>query len=136
MYLSKASSSRTALEHLFLVNLSVCLPSSLFLFCVRSCRLVVSALVLVDPLSTLCLVSYHNHFCFPYHLILDDNPNLAAATLATADVIAQNKDRKTPLHLTSEQGQVDIAHMLIEHGADLTAQTYGGETPLHLASRH
>ncbi len=100
----------------------------------RSRRPVVSALVFVDPPSTLCLVSYHNHFCFPYH-ILDDDPNLAAATLATADVIAQNKDRKTPLHLASEQGQVDIAHMLIEHGADLTAQTYGEETPLHLASR-
>jgi ankyrin repeat protein len=97
---------------------------------VRSRRLVVSALVLVDPLSTLCVVSYHNHFCFPYHLILDNNLNLAAATLATVDVIAQNKDRKTPLDLASEQGLVDIAHMPIEHGTDLTAQMYGRDTPL------
>ncbi|KAN0123104.1 Ankyrin repeat-containing domain protein [Russula decolorans] len=31
-------------------------------------------------------------------------------------------------------GQVDIARMLIERGADVTAQNNDGETPLHLAS--
>ncbi len=51
-------------------------------------------------------------------------------------LLLHHKDGKTPLDLASEEGQVDVAHMLIEHGVDLTAQTYGGETPLHLASRH
>ncbi len=49
-------------------------------------------------------------------------------------MIAQNKDGKTPLHLASEQGQVDLARMLIECGADPMAKTYDEKTPLHLAS--
>ena len=38
---------------------------------------------------------------------------------------------ETPLHLTS---QVDVARLLIEHGADATAQGNFGMTPLHRAS--
>jgi ankyrin repeat protein len=37
-------------------------------------------------------------------------------------------------HLASERGQVDVARMLIERGADVTAQNDDGRTPLHLAS--
>jgi len=38
---------------------------------------------------------------------------------------------ETPLHLTS---RVDVARLLIEHGADATAQNKDGTTPLHRAS--
>jgi ankyrin repeat protein len=38
---------------------------------------------------------------------------------------------ETPLHVTS---RVDVARLLIEHGADATAQSKDGTTPLHLAS--
>jgi ankyrin repeat protein len=48
-----------------------------------------------------------------------------------ADVTAQTKDGKTPLHGVSSPG---IARILIEHGADVTARTKDGETPLHRAS--
>jgi ankyrin repeat protein len=44
-------------------------------------------------------------------------------------------DNVTPLDLASKYGQAKAAHMLIEHGADVTAQNEDGVTPLHLASR-
>jgi ankyrin repeat protein len=44
-------------------------------------------------------------------------------------------DNATPLHLASQEGQVDVAHMLIERGGDVTARNRYWETPLHLASQ-
>ena len=44
-------------------------------------------------------------------------------------------DNVTPLHLASEKGQVEVARMLIERGADEAAQNEYGDIPLHLASR-
>jgi len=41
---------------------------------------------------------------------------------------------ETPLHLTSRVGHIDVARLLIEHGADVAAQSEHGTTPLHLAS--
>ena len=41
---------------------------------------------------------------------------------------------ETPLHLTSRVGYVDLARLLIEHGADAAAQSKDGTTPLHRAS--
>jgi hypothetical protein len=55
-----------------------------------------------------------------------------------ADVMAQNKDGETPLHLALQRGQLEVACMLIDRvfqGADLTARNKDGETPLHLASQ-
>jgi ankyrin repeat protein len=49
--------------------------------------------------------------------------------------VDENKNRETPLHLASRQGKVEVAHMLIERGADVEAQNKDGETPLHLASQ-
>ena len=40
----------------------------------------------------------------------------------------------TPLHWASESGQVGMARLLIEHGADAAAQSKDGMTPLHRAS--
>ena len=40
----------------------------------------------------------------------------------------------TPLHLASLYGHVEVARMLVEHGADVAAQTEHGVTPLHAAS--
>ena len=75
MYLSKASSLRTALEHLLDINLSVCLPSPLLLSCVHFSSLVDSALALVDPLSTLCLIFLITSFLFPSILSWTTNPS-------------------------------------------------------------
>ena len=52
-----------------------------------------------------------------------------------ADVMIQNKDRDTPLHLASQRDDVEVIHVLLEYGVDMTAQNKDGETPLHLASR-
>ena len=41
---------------------------------------------------------------------------------------------ETPLHLTSQVGHVDLARLLIEHGANVAAQSEDGTTPLHVAS--
>jgi ankyrin repeat protein len=52
-----------------------------------------------------------------------------------ADVMAQNKDGETPLHLASREDKGEVIHMLLEHGAHVMAQNKDGDTPLHLASR-
>src|SRR6267142_1184259 len=41
----------------------------------------------------------------------------------------------TPLHLASQQGHVEVAHFLVENGADATARDKSGQTPLHEASK-
>ena len=51
------------------------------------------------------------------------------------DVNSQSfDDASTPLHLTSRQGHVDVARMLVERGADASVQDEDGRTPLHHAS--
>jgi ankyrin repeat protein len=52
-----------------------------------------------------------------------------------ADVTTlRRSDGETPLHLALRMGEVEVARMLIERGADVTAQNDKGETPLHRAS--
>jgi len=40
----------------------------------------------------------------------------------------------TPLDLASQEGHLETARLLVQHGADARAQTESGETPLHWAS--
>jgi ankyrin repeat protein len=49
-----------------------------------------------------------------------------------AGVSAQDKYGKTPLHLPSQVGHVEVVHMLITHDADVSAQENYGKTPLYL----
>jgi ankyrin repeat protein len=52
------------------------------------------------------------------------------------NVNSQNfTDSATPLHLASERGNLKVACMLIERGADVSALDKYGHTPLHLASK-
>jgi ankyrin repeat protein len=44
-------------------------------------------------------------------------------------------DEWSPLHLASSYGHVEVAHILIKQGADLTARATDGFTPLHVASK-
>jgi len=44
-------------------------------------------------------------------------------------------DESTPLHLASRMGYVEIARLLIEHGADVATQHHHGWTALHWAAR-
>ena len=58
------------------------------------------------------------------------------ATDHPQDVRARDAyDKSTPLHLASIRGSVEVARVLIEHGADPTAQNEDGLTPLHEASK-
>src|SRR5258708_22890506 len=43
-------------------------------------------------------------------------------------------DGETPLHVASNQGDVELVQVLLEHGADIEAQDDYGSTPIHLAS--
>jgi ankyrin repeat protein len=43
-------------------------------------------------------------------------------------VTAQNEDGLTPLHLASQEGQVEVAGVLIERGADVMTLNVGSTT--------
>jgi ankyrin repeat protein len=45
-------------------------------------------------------------------------------------------DDSTPLHLALQQGHVEVARVLVNHGAKVSAKDQDGWTPLHLASKH
>jgi ankyrin repeat protein len=47
---------------------------------------------------------------------------------------AQDKDGWSPLHRASDEGDVELARVLLERGVDATAQDNDGWTPLHRAS--
>ena len=51
-------------------------------------------------------------------------------TLRGADVNASNKHQVTALHAAVEMHSVEVAKLLIEHGADLEARSWEGYTPL------
>jgi ankyrin repeat protein len=42
-----------------------------------------------------------------------------------------DEDERTPLHLSCYYGQVDVAEMLLDHGAQANASDIRGRTPLH-----
>jgi len=45
-------------------------------------------------------------------------------------------DTSTPLHVASKQGHVEVARVLLDHGACMTAPDMYQRTPLHCASNH
>ena len=51
------------------------------------------------------------------------------------DPNVQQKDRETPLHFACFRGKLDIARLLLDHGAQVNAKNYRWEIPLHLVSR-
>jgi len=46
----------------------------------------------------------------------------------------RDKNGNTPLHLAAEHGFLDVARLLLEHGADVNAIGKSGWTPLHVAA--
>ena len=66
----------------------------------------------------------------PFHLALQMGQVDARMLFERGvDLTAQNNDGRTPLHLTSYCGQVDITCMLVGSGADLITQNRVRETP-------
>jgi ankyrin repeat protein len=45
-------------------------------------------------------------------------------------------DSITPLHFAAQNGQHDIARLLIERGAEATSRNRAGDTPSDLAAKH
>ena len=48
---------------------------------------------------------------------------------------AQRKDGLTSLHRAAYKGRVEVAQVLLDHGANATLETKRGETALHIVSR-
>ena len=51
-----------------------------------------------------------------------------------ADTRVKDVDGATPLHWVCQSGHIDLAQLLIKHGADAVAEDNDGSTPLHWAS--
>jgi ankyrin repeat protein len=77
----------------------------------------------------------------PLHLLLeggnfsdeDDIPGLVRQLLESgADVNAQDQNHASPLFLAAERHLVDIARILLQHGAVPNIKNIKGKTPLHL----
>jgi ankyrin len=68
-------------------------------------------------------------YIFPFkdHCCLSPHSFLGHCT----DVNALSKDNWTPLHYACCWGRLEIAHMLLDHGAKVILETKSGETPLH-----
>ncbi len=49
--------------------------------------------------------------------------------------ICKLQEQQTPLHIASRLGNVDIAMLLLQHGADVDAATKDSYTPLHIAAK-
>jgi hypothetical protein len=48
-------------------------------------------------------------------------------------VSARDKECVTPLHVASKEGQLAVARLLVEHGANVDAEDDKGRTPLQVA---
>ncbi|KAN0141663.1 Ankyrin repeat-containing domain protein [Lactarius tabidus] len=53
-----------------------------------------------------------------------------------ADINLRSPDGRTPPHLASEVGNLELARWLLNRGADVNSQEDDGSTPLHLATSH
>ena len=91
--------------------------------------------VLQSPVNVAANVNiWDRHFMLP--LRASQQGNYATAQLLLghgADVNARGQRRKTPLHLSSLGGSLDISQLLVEHGADIDAQDDEGRTPFSIA---
>ena len=55
------------------------------------------------------------------------------ASSACADVDARTKSAWTPLHFAASDGNLELARLLLDHGADFQAVNAGEQTPLQVA---
>jgi len=65
-----------------------------------------------------------------------DEGSLSEALAAGFDVNARDDKLNTALHHATEQGHLNIMHLLIEAGAELNIQNDDDSTALHLAEKN
>uniref|UniRef100_A0A2P2L4F5 Uncharacterized protein MANES_01G033000 n=1 Tax=Rhizophora mucronata TaxID=61149 RepID=A0A2P2L4F5_RHIMU len=71
--------------------------------------------------TSLILWHAHQNDCAAVRKLLEEDPSL---------VHARDYDSRTPLHVASLHGWIDVAKCLIDHGADVNAQDRWKNTPL------
>jgi ankyrin repeat protein len=69
--------------------------------------------------------------------VVDGNHAIAVELIKNgADVNAQDKDSRSPLHFAAQEHQVELAGLLLNHGAQVDVQDAHGNTPLFSAVFH
>jgi len=63
-----------------------------------------------------------------------DGPVLRLLLEHGADINVQHRDSRTPLHVASTEGALEVVRLLLEQGADIEAKDDGGKTPLQVAT--
>jgi hypothetical protein len=64
------------------------------------------------------------------------NPMAIHHAITFSEVDAKSQDGWTPLHLTAQNGHLDVVEFLVEHRAEVNSKDDDGWTPLHSASQN
>lgn len=77
----------------------------------------------------------HGHRCIWLPIVVSVNPKIHLKTINLNDDNPPTQFHFLPLKCVSyvNAGEVDVANVLIENGADLNAKDFHGKTPLFLA---
>jgi ankyrin repeat protein len=80
-------------------------------------------------------ISYYNPQLFPdvARLLLERGADVNARIENGSD---DDPEGNTPLHTAADNGRVEVAHVLLECGANVGAEDNKGRTPLHVAAKH
>ena len=89
----------------------------------------------VDRLGSPATLSAFAEFCIRFHRKSAALVIVALAGLVVAGEAAAN-DFDTPLHRVSADGNVEVARILLEGGAEVNATDMMGRTPLHLGAQY
>lgn len=69
-----------------------------------------------------------------HSIVYSGEPGRLVNLLSQENINHQSKDGTTPLLLAIALEKDEIAHLLIEHGADVNLADYEGNAPIHIAS--
>lgn len=68
-----------------------------------------------------------------YAALRNDPPAAKARLVAGDDPNATDHELSTPLHFAAQERAVEVARLLLDHGAEVDAQNAHGNTPLFTA---
>ena len=73
----------------------------------------------------LLIVTYSSFFIRAVQVLMDDT---------NCDILSQDNERMTPLHMAAEQNMVDVLKLVLKKCVDCNIGNSTGKTPLHLAA--